>query len=135
MERINMGNVRLYHNIVIRLYTLILFLPFVLAIVSFVDFHVPAGAYVALVGPSGAGKSTLCSLIPRFYEITAGEITIDGQNVQDVTLKSLRNHIGIVQQDVYLFGGSIAENIRYGRPDATDAEIVEAAKNANAHGL
>ena len=103
------------------------------AVLDKINLHVPAGAYVALVGPSGAGKSTLCSLIPRFYEITAGEITIDGQNVQDVTLKSLRNHIGIVQQDVYLFGGSIAENIRYGRPDATDAEIVEAAKNANAH--
>lgn len=98
-----------------------------------INLHVPAGAYVALVGPSGAGKSTLCSLIPRFYEVTAGMITIDGQNIQDVTLKSLRNHIGIVQQDVYLFGGSIAENIRYGRPDATDAEIIEAARNANAH--
>ena len=103
------------------------------AVLDKINLHVPAGAYVALVGPSGAGKSTLCSLIPRFYEITAGEITIDGQNVQDVTLKSLRNHIGIVQQDVYLFGGSIAENIRYGRPDATDAEVVEAARNANAH--
>ena len=103
------------------------------AVLDKINLHVPAGAYVALVGPSGAGKSTLCSLIPRFYEITAGKITIDGQNIQDVTLKSLRNHIGIVQQDVYLFGGSIAENIRYGRPDATDAEIVEAAKNANAH--
>ena len=103
------------------------------AVLEKINLHVPAGAYVALVGPSGAGKSTLCSLIPRFYEVTAGKITIDGQNIQDVSLKSLRNHIGIVQQDVYLFGGSIAENIRYGRPDATDAEIVEAAKNANAH--
>ncbi|MBP7348888.1 MAG: ABC transporter ATP-binding protein [Butyrivibrio sp.] len=103
------------------------------AVLDKINLHVPAGAYVALVGPSGAGKSTLCSLIPRFYEVTAGKITIDGQNIQDVTLKSLRNHIGIVQQDVYLFGGSIAENIRYGRPDATDAEVVEAARNANAH--
>ena len=103
------------------------------AVLEKINLHVPAGAYVALVGPSGAGKSTLCSLIPRFYEVTAGKITIDGQNIQDVSLKSLRNHIGIVQQDVYLFGGSIAENIRYGRPDATDAEIIEAAKNANAH--
>ena len=102
-------------------------------VLDHIDLNVPAGAYVALVGPSGAGKSTLCSLIPRFYEVTDGCVRIDGQDIRDVTVKSLRDHIGIVQQDVYLFSGSIAENIRYGKPDATDEEIVEAARNANAH--
>lgn len=91
------------------------------------------GDYVALVGPSGAGKTTLCSLIPRFYEVSDGEILIDGHNIKDVSLRSLRRNIGIVQQDVYLFAGTIADNIRYGRPDASMEEIVEAAKQAHAH--
>lgn len=98
-----------------------------------VDLHVAPGQYVALVGASGVGKSTLCALIPRFYEASAGTIRIDGTDIKDVTLKSLRNQIGVVQQDVYLFMGSIRDNIRYGKPDATDEEIIEAAKNANAH--
>ena len=98
-----------------------------------VNLTVPAGEYYALVGSSGAGKSTLCSLIPRFYDVSEGSITIDGVDVRDVTLKSLRNQIGIVQQDVYLFAGTIYENILYGRPDATKEEVIEAAKNANAH--
>ena len=101
-------------------------------VLDHIDLNVPAGAYVALVGPSGAGKSTLCSLIPRFYEVTDGCVRIDGQDIRDVTVKSLRDHIGIVQQDVYLFSGSIAENIRYGKPDATDDECIAAAKLANA---
>ncbi len=91
------------------------------------------GDYIALVGPSGAGKTTLCSLIPRFYETSSGQILLDGQDIKSVTLSSLRRSIGIVQQDVYLFTGTISDNIRYGKPDCTDAEIVEAAKNANAH--
>ena len=102
-------------------------------VLSKVDLKVPAGAYYALVGSSGAGKTTLCSLIPRFYDVTSGSIKIDGKDVRDVTLKSLRSNIGIVQQDVYLFSGTIYENILYGRPDATREEVIEAAKNANAH--
>lgn len=102
-------------------------------VLSKVDLKVPAGAYYALVGSSGAGKTTLCSLIPRFYDVTSGSIKIDGEDVRDVTLKSLRNNIGIVQQDVYLFSGTIYENILYGRPDATREEVIAAAKNANAH--
>lgn len=98
-----------------------------------VSLTVPAGAYIALVGSSGAGKTTLCSLIPRFYEVTSGRILIDGKDIREVTLKSLRNHIGIVQQDVYLFAGTIFENIAYGKPDATREEVIMAAKNANAH--
>lgn len=98
-----------------------------------VDLHVAPGQYVALVGASGVGKSTLCALIPRFYEVSAGTIRIDGTDIRDVTLKSLRDQIGVVQQDVYLFMGSIRDNIRYGKPDATDEEIIAAAKNANAH--
>jgi len=98
-----------------------------------VNLHVPAGAYMALVGSSGAGKSTLCSLIPRFYDVTDGAIRIDGQDIRDITLKSLRSQIGIVQQDVYLFVGTVYENILYGRPDATREEVIEAAKKANAH--
>ena len=94
---------------------------------------IPAGAYMALVGSSGAGKSTLCSLIPRFYDVTAGAVKIDGCDVRDIRLKSLRDHIGIVQQDVYLFVGTVFDNIRYGKPDATREEVIEAAKNANAH--
>lgn len=102
-------------------------------VLSKVDLKVPAGAYYALVGSSGAGKTTLCSLIPRFYDVTSGSIKIDGEDVRDVTLKSLRSNIGIVQQDVYLFSGTIYENILYGRPDATREEVIAAAKNANAH--
>ena len=88
---------------------------------------------MALVGSSGAGKTTLCSLIPRFYEATGGAIYIDGYDIRKVTMKSLRNQIGIVQQDVYLFAGTIYENILYGKPDATREEVIQAAKNANAH--
>jgi ATP-binding cassette, subfamily B, bacterial len=94
---------------------------------------VQAGEYIALVGPSGAGKSTLCSLIPRFYEVCEGEILLDGENIRNISLRSLRRKIGMVQQDVYLFAGTVMENIRYGKPDATVEEIVEAAKRANAH--
>lgn len=98
-----------------------------------VNIKIEKGETVALVGPSGGGKTTLCSLIPRFYDITKGEILIDGKNISDVTLKSLRDSIGVVQQDVYMFAGSIKENIAYGKPDATDEEIIEASKNANIH--
>lgn len=97
------------------------------------NISIPAGRNIALVGPSGGGKTTICSLIPRFYEVDEGSITIDGIDVRDIKLKSLRDSIGIVQQDVYLFGGSIKENIGYGKPDATDKEIIEAAKKANIH--
>ncbi|MBQ3085679.1 MAG: ATP-binding cassette domain-containing protein, partial [Clostridia bacterium] len=102
-------------------------------VLSKVSLSVRAGEYVALVGESGAGKSTLCSLIPRFYEVSDGSIKIDGKDIRSYTLKGLRDQIGMVQQDVYLFAGTVMENIRYGRPDASDAEIVEAAKQANAH--
>lgn len=102
-------------------------------VLNHVSLDVKAGEYVALVGSSGAGKTTLCSLIPRFYDVTGGSICVDGVDVRDLKLKCLRNNIGIVQQDVYLFAGSIIENIRYGRPGATDEEVYEAAKKANAH--
>jgi len=92
-----------------------------------------AGEYLALIGSSGVGKTTLCSLIPRFYEATEGQIFIDGRDIKSITLKSLRDNIGIVQQDVYLFAGTIKENIRYGKPDASDDEIIAAAQAANAH--
>lgn len=98
-----------------------------------VQLDVKAGEYVALVGASGVGKTTLCSLIPRFYETSEGTIKIDGIDIRDMKLDSLRNQIGIVQQDVYLFAGTIMENIRYGNPKATDEEVMEAAKRANAH--
>lgn len=98
-----------------------------------VSIKIKAGESIALVGPSGGGKTTLCSLLPRFYDVTSGCITIDGKDIKDVTLESLRNSIGVVQQDVYMFGGTIKENIGYGKPDAKDEEIVEAAKNANIH--
>ncbi|MGO8066386.1 ABC transporter ATP-binding protein [Rhizobium leguminosarum] len=91
------------------------------------------GEFVALVGPSGVGKSTLCALIPRFYDVEAGAIRIDGTDIREVTLASLRRHVGVVQQDVYLFAGTVAENLRYGRPDASDAELEAAARAANAH--
>lgn len=97
------------------------------------NLKVAPGDYVALVGASGVGKTTLCSLIPRFYETAAGEISIDGVPIQTATLRSLRKNIGVVQQDVYLFSGTVADNIRYGRPDASLDEVVAAAKRANAH--
>ena len=102
-------------------------------VLSHVNLDIPAGAYYALVGSSGAGKTTLCSLIPRFFDTHEGSVSIDGHDVRTVTLASLRNQIGIVQQDVYLFAGTIYENILYGRPAASREEVIEAAKNANAH--
>ena len=102
-------------------------------VLSHIHLHVDAGEYVALVGSSGAGKSTLCSLIPRFYDVTGGAVRVDGRDIRDIQIKSLRDHIGIVQQDVYLFVGTVYDNIRYGRPDATREEVIQAAKNANAH--
>lgn len=98
-----------------------------------IDLDIEAGSYVALVGSSGGGKTTLCSLIPRFYDVTNGSIKIDGKDIRDIKLKSLRDHIGIVQQDVYLFAGTVLENISYGKPGSTREEIIEAAKLANAH--
>ena len=98
-----------------------------------INLDIDAGSYVALVGSSGGGKTTLCSLIPRFYDVTNGSIKIDGTDIRDIKLKSLRDHIGIVQQDVYLFAGTVIENISYGRPGASREEIIEAAKLANAH--
>jgi ATP-binding cassette subfamily B protein len=98
-----------------------------------INLHIPAGKMVALVGPSGGGKTTLCHLIPRFYDVKSGRITVDGVDIRDVTIHSLRTHIGIVQQDVFLFAGTIRDNIAYGKGDATDEEIIEAAKRANIH--
>ncbi len=97
------------------------------------SLEIHAGEYVALVGSSGVGKTTLCSLIPRFYEVNAGRILLDGRDIREVTLHSLRGNIGIVQQDVYLFAGNVADNIRYGRLDASRGDIIEAAKQAHAH--
>ena len=102
-------------------------------VLSHVSIDIPAGKSVALVGPSGGGKTTICSLLPRFYDVTSGKITVDGHDVRSLTLKSLRSQIGVVQQDVYLFCGSIRENIAYGKPDATMEEIEDAAKKANIH--
>ena len=102
-------------------------------ILSNVNLKIEAGKTVALVGPSGSGKTTFCSLIPRFYEVTSGRILIDDKDIRKITQRSLRNAIGIVQQDVYLFGGNIRENIAYGKPEATEEEIIEAAKKANIH--
>ena len=99
-------------------------------VLDHVSIHIPQGETVAVVGPSGGGKSTLCQLIPRFYDVTEGRILVDGQDVREVTQRSLRHNIGIVQQDVFLFAGTILENIRYGRPDATEAEVMEAARRA-----
>jgi len=98
-----------------------------------ISLDIKAGEYIALVGFSGVGKTTLCSLIPRFYEVTEGEIRLDDRNIRDIRLRSLRRHIGIVQQDVYLFAGTVADNIRYGKLDASGEEIIAAAKKANAH--
>ena len=102
-------------------------------VLSHVSFEIPAGKSIALVGPSGSGKTTICSLLPRFYDVTDGRVTIDGNDVTKLTLESLRSQIGLVSQDVYLFGGSIKDNIAYGKPDATMDEIVDAAKKANIH--
>ena len=102
-------------------------------VLSHVSIEIPAGKSVALVGPSGGGKTTICSLLPRFYDVTGGRVTVDGQDIRSLTLKSLRSQIGVVQQDVYLFSGSVRDNIAYGKPDATEEEIIEAAKCANIH--
>lgn len=102
-------------------------------VLNHINFKIESGKSVALVGPSGGGKTTICSLLPRFYDITGGTITIGGQNIRKMTLESLRNSIGIVQQDVYLFGGTVKENIAYGKPDASMDEIIQAAKKANIH--
>ena len=102
-------------------------------VLSHVSIEIPAGKSVALVGPSGGGKTTICSLLPRFYDVTGGRVTVDGQDIRSLTLKSLRSQIGVVQQDVYLFSGSIRDNIAYGKPDAIEEEIIEAAKCANIH--
>lgn len=98
-----------------------------------INVEIPAGKTIALVGPSGGGKTTFCSIIPRFYDIDEGSVKLDGIDIRNIKLRSLRNNIGIVQQDVYMFAGSIKENIAYGRPEASDNEIVQAAKMANAH--
>ena len=103
------------------------------SVLSDVSFQIEAGKSIALVGPSGSGKTTICSLLPRFYDVTEGRITIDGKDVRSLTLNSLRNQIGLVQQDVYLFCGTVRENIAYGKPDATMDEIIDAAKKANIH--
>ncbi len=103
------------------------------AVISNLSLKLKAGDTVALVGPSGGGKSTICNLIPRFYNVQSGRITVDGVSVMDITLDSLRRHIGMVSQNVFLFDGTVRDNIAYGRPDATDEEIVEAAKKANIH--
>jgi ATP-binding cassette subfamily B protein len=102
-------------------------------VLKHLSLHIKVGEYVALVGPSGVGKTTLCSLIPRFYEVSKGEILLDGINISGITMRSLRKNIGIVQQDVYLFAGTVLENIRYGKLDASEEEIIAAAKKANAH--
>lgn len=102
-------------------------------VLKHIQLDVQPGEYIALVGSSGVGKTTICSLLPRFYEVSEGRIMIDGQDIRDVKLASLRQNIGIVQQDVYLFAGTIMDNIRYGKFNATDEEVIEAAKKANAH--
>ncbi|MEE0294773.1 MAG: ATP-binding cassette domain-containing protein, partial [Eubacterium sp.] len=102
-------------------------------VLKHINLEIPQGQYVALVGSSGAGKTTLCNLIPRFYDVTKGEITIDDTDIRKIKLENLRNNIGIVQQDVYLFAGTVYDNIRYGKKNATKEEVIEAAKNANAH--
>ena len=103
------------------------------AVLSDISIDIPAGKSIALVGPSGSGKTTICSLLPRFYDVTGGSITVDGKDIRGLTLKSLRSQIGMVQQDVYLFDGTIKDNIAYGKPGATDDEIIKAAKCASIH--
>ncbi len=103
------------------------------SVLDHINIHIDAGRSIALVGPSGGGKTTICSLLPRFYDVDSGSITIDGKDIRSLTLESLRQNIGIVQQDVYLFAGSIEENIAYGKPGATMEEIIDAAKKANIH--
>ena len=103
------------------------------AVLSDISIDIPAGKSIALVGPSGSGKTTICSLLPRFYDVTGGSITVDGKDIRGLTLKSLRSQIGMVQQDVYLFDGTIKDNIAYGKPGATDEEIIKAAKCASIH--
>lgn len=98
-----------------------------------INISIEAGKNIALVGPSGAGKTTVCSLLPRFYDVTKGSVTIDGEDIRNIKVHSLRNSIGIVQQDVYMFSGTVKDNIRYGKPDASDEEIIRAAKEANIH--
>ena len=102
-------------------------------VLSDISIDIPAGKSIALVGPSGSGKTTICSLLPRFYDVTGGSITVDGKDIRGLTLKSLRSQIGMVQQDVYLFDGTIKDNIAYGKPGATDEEIIKAAKCASIH--
>ena len=102
-------------------------------VLSDISIDIPAGKSIALVGPSGSGKTTICSLLPRFYDVTSGSITVDGKDIRGLTLKSLRSQIGMVQQDVYLFDGTIKDNIAYGKPGATDEEIIKAAKCASIH--
>ncbi|WP_299054898.1 ABC transporter ATP-binding protein [uncultured Eubacterium sp.] len=102
-------------------------------VLKHINLEIPAGSYIALVGSSGAGKTTLCNLIPRFYDVTKGSISIDDEDIRNVKLKSLRNNIGMVQQDVYLFAGTIYENIKYGKPTASKEEVIAAAKEANAY--
>ena len=102
-------------------------------VLSDISIDIPAGKSIALVGPSGSGKTTICSLLPRFYDVTEGAVTIDGKDIRNLTLKSLRSQIGMVQQDVYLFDGTIKDNIAYGKPNATDEEIIKAAKCASIH--
>ena len=102
-------------------------------VLSHIDLHIKPGQCMAVVGPSGGGKTTMCQLIPRFYDVCGGSITVDGTDVREVTQHSLRRNIGILQQDVFMFAGTIRENIRYGKPDATDEEIVEAARRAEIH--
>ena len=97
---------------------------------SEIDLHIRSGETVAVVGPSGGGKSTLCQLIPRFYDVSEGSVRLDGRDVRQVTQRSLRRNVGVVQQEVFLFAASVLENIRYGRPDATEEEIFQAAKEA-----
>ena len=102
-------------------------------VLSDISIDIPAGKSIALVGPSGSGKTTICSLLPRFYDVTGGSITVDGKDIRGLTLKSLRSQIGMVQQDVYLFDGTIKDNIAYGKPGASDEEIINAAKCASIH--
>src|SRR5699024_6661895 len=100
-------------------------------VLNYISFQIESGKTIAFVGPSGAGKTTICSLIPRFYDVNNGSVTIDGIDIRDMTMQSLRKQIGIVQQDVFLFTGTLKENIMYGKLDATDEEIARAVKQAH----